>query len=344
MLKALFMYLDGGHMRQSSDQSTTFRSSPHHHSFLKDTFWSELKNGMYMHKVRSLQLAIPALQRACALAPQVLSKSFGFDLNFVKELFSTLSPVNTMVCPDVRRILLQYLSALARDRLTATHPIAVICHELQQDSHDREVSERALTYMLDAVQIYGVDGVSGNVSFDLEKTIVALLRRDKDLEAAARKAQVLCLKALKRLSVCQTAGWYTDANRELEQARMAATELSHVRIDQRDGQYDEAIKLSIFVLTGDIQFTTTDDIGWRPSPVDLPEFIKDKRSVYTLEDLAKIYDTLQYRNRAIQWLEQARMLAVELFGNASESTATAHIVEKLEQMRGLPPDDVDMVQ
>lgn len=291
-----------------------------------DTFWLELKNGIYLLKVQSPELAWPALDKACDLAPAVITSKMSAELGFLRELFLTLSPVNTRIFPKIRTVLLQYLSYLSCLKLSPTHPLAVICHELQQDEQSVEVSELALNCMLGTLRATSnLSSQSEAEAFRLECAAVKLTRRDGQLRLAADKARALYDRCLQRLG-------NDDSEQAMQQLRKAATELAHVCMDLRGNSYDEAIDLCLFVLTGMLEPTTSIS-EFPPHPSDFASFIGDEKSVYTLEDLAKIYEELGATEHAIEWLERAEDLACELFGNQIMSTATAHIVDKLEKLR-----------
>lgn len=319
---------------QGYDHQVTLGSLPSEHISPSYTFWSELKHGIYLLKVQSSSLAWPALDRACELARITLSNPTTFDFLFLKELFLTLSPVNTRICSRIRTILLQYLSYLAYFNLPPSHPIAVICHELQHDDHDREVSERALSCMLNAIHTYHSQFAGTEMAVKLECSIITLLRRDGELELAAAKARTLFRKCQSQLPMFNGTHQVqsNETAKPLKHARMAATELAHVCVDQGGDAYDEAIEYSLFALTGKMPlFDSIEE--WPPSPSDFCCFIQDKKSVHVLEDLAKIYGELGLMGQTLRWLEMAELLASQLYGGAHESTATAHIVEKLEHMR-----------
>ncbi|KAJ9655000.1 hypothetical protein H2198_006045 [Neophaeococcomyces mojaviensis] len=300
-------------------------------------FWSELKHGIYLLKVQSPELAWPALDRACALAPTIINETVSFDFLFLKELFLTLSPVNVRVYPLIRIKLLQYLSTLAHMKLNKNHPLSIICHELQQDENSHAVSGVALECMLNTIKSHG-SGISHgrgenlyDLAFRLECAAITLLRRDGQLDLASYRAKSLLNRAKAMLTTLESR--YQDIS-SLRQARMAATELAHVCMDQRGDHYDEAIEHCLFALTG-VQYDSGVFEGWPPSSLtfDRQAVIRDKRSVYTFEDLAKIYDELGDRVQAIAWLEMGVLLAHEVFDAAAEVTATTHIVEKLNRLR-----------
>jgi len=334
MLGSIRSYLDNGFTITGMAKSPTAMFSDKPLSPVGQLFWSELKNGIYLHKVQSLQLAAPALNRACEIAPQVLSDTTSFDLTFLKELFLTLSPVNTRICPNVRKMLLQYLSTLAYFKLKPSHPIAVICHELQNDQHDREVSERGLACMIDVLRARPKQMNAEDQSFPIECAMIALLRRDGDIAAAAHRAKNLVQETQRQLPP----SWQQmDRNDEhakelLNRSRMAATELAHVRMDQRGEHYKEATELSIFVLTGHLP-SAASSYHWPPTPSSCTSFIRDKKSVNTLEDLAKIYEEQKLIGPAIEWLVMAETLAMETCWAMTSPTVTAHITEKLRALR-----------
>lgn len=299
-------------------------------------FWSDLKHGIYLFKLSpNSKLGWTAMEKACASAPFTLRNPNDFDFVFLRELCLTLSPVNTRVCPKLRIHLLQYLSYLAFMKLGSHHPVATICHELQQDENDREVSETALKYILECLRSRAQTepqlGDVEELAFKIECSIITLLRRDRAYYAAAEKAKVLLKKCQRQiLAACfnfsRTPA--TDTVSIMRRARTAATELAHIRMDQRGNWYDEAIEHCMFALTTNMKLSTEEQT-WPPLPDNVTEYIKDKKAVHTLEDLAKIYDELALPEQSLMWLEKARLLAEALYGSEEESVATAHIVEKM---------------
>lgn len=327
MLKNVRIYLDRCSSSKRSVEPSFIDKEGFEIVCPSDTFWNELKHGIYLLKVKSPGLAWPALDKACDLAPAVMTSRMPADHAFLRELFLTLSPVNTRIFPKIRIVLLQYLSYLACFKLQSTHPLAVICHELQQDQHSREVSELALKCMLSILRAPGSgSNRDETAAFRLECANITLLRRDGQLSLAAAEAKLLYDR-------CRWNFQHDDSEQATQQLRKAAAELAHVRMDQRGEHYVEAIDLSLLVLTGMLEPTVAIGGDFPPHPSDFASFIGDEKSVYALEDLAKIYEELDATDQAIEWLERAEDFACELFGNETVSTATAHIVKKLADLK-----------
>jgi len=322
----------GGH--EPSMWATSDQGSP------SADFWTEMKHGIYLLKTQKTQAGWRALDMACDMAPKILVSPQAFDFLFMRELFLTLSPVNTRVFPKIRTVILQYLGCLASFKLSKTHPIFVICHQLQQDGHDRHVSEVGLQCMLDTFatreqgEAFAIE--SKELAFQVERALITLLRRDGQLEAAAGRAEALMQISLKDIAA---ACWGSDTMvmdraSTLEHSRLAARELAHVRMDQGISRYDKAIEISVFVLTGTLQLAANED-GWPPLPYTITNVIRDKSSVYTMEDLAQIYEKLGMIKEANDWLQLAVALALDLFGDTYESTVTRMIGEKLRVVQTL---------
>lgn len=235
----------------------------------------------------------------------------------------TLSPVNTRIYPKIRVKLLLYLSSLAHSKINANRPLAVICHELQQDDDSRDVSEVALECMLNSIRSYGGNGRGDDLqklASRVECAAIILLRRDGQPQLTALRARTLLGRYKRRLAPPSCTQAYI-LNDSLSQARMAATELTHVRMDQRGGHYDEAIEQSLFALTGLCLNSDTEICpSWPPPPSLFAEgmTISDKKSINTLEDLTKIYEELEEHAQAIQWLELAESMACSLLGGVTE--------------------------
>lgn len=313
------------------DQLTTYTTSgpdpPPSHEF-----WANLKRGIYLVKVQSYPLGVPALNKACTLAPVLLASPASFDFHFLRELFLTLSPVTTRSSPDVRTLLLKHLTQFARLKLGAQHPISIICYELQFDNDDREVSEKALICMLNSIRKYCQQSIDiTDMEVRLECSIITLLRRDNDLGAAATQAKALLRKTQQRLPALWNFNQTAETIRAMKRARMAATELAHIYMDMSSDQYEEALSLCFFVLTGypkvvDAHATT---------PSSLPLIIHDSKSFHTMEDLAKIYNEVGNVRQAMHWLKQATILGKAIFDpdHAAGMTALAFVAEKMQRLR-----------
>lgn len=259
-------------------------------------FWNELKYGIYLLKISCFERAFPVLRNAGDLSSGAFTEN---PLAFVQELFSTLSPANTALCSRLRLSLLREFINLAGQSFGSTHPVTVLCYELQKDRGSQEVSERALSFMIDL--LISIQGTSYTLTFRAQTALVRLLRRSKEYERAGAMARRLLSSSISLFGAQSIL------------ARMAARELEHVLMDRNDWQQALEVCLSI--------------IGQPPSTLELvePQYY-DEYAVHTMEDIAKIYDNLGESESSIAWLTQAANSAWTLWGSG---VATTHIIDKL---------------
>ena len=259
-------------------------------------FWDELKHGIYLLKISADERAFPVLHKTVHLASGAFAES---PTSFVQELFSTLSPVNTTKCPTVRLSLLRGFFILARQTLGVSHPVTTICSELQKDHTSREISERGLSFMIDLLT--SRRGMSYTLTFKSQLALIRLLRRSKDYERAGAMARTFSLSSISLFGFQSVS------------ARMALRELEHVLMDQNE--WHQALEVC-FSIVG------------QPSSVDgsVEPQHHDEYAVYTMEDIAKIYDNFRQPESCIAWLDRAAKSAYNLFGSC---IATTHIVDKL---------------
>ena len=259
-------------------------------------FWSELKHGIYLLKISCFDRAFPALYSAGELADGALTDN---PLAFVREIFSTLSPINTATCSGLRVSLLRGFSILASRKLERTDPIVVLCKELQNDGGSQEVSERALSFMIDLLT--SIHGISYALALKAQTSYICLLRRNKDYARAGNLARRL---------VSSSNSTFGAQSRP---ARLAARELEHVLIDEE--KWHEALEVCHSI------------VDQQHSSFQLAEpHRRDECAVYTMEDIAKIYANVGETKSCIAWLTQAANSAWMLWGSC---VATRHIVDKL---------------
>ena len=259
-------------------------------------FWSELKHGIYFLKISCLERAVPVLQNAGELASSAFTE---WPLAFILELFSTLSPVNTTLCSRLRLSLLRGFFALAGQSFGYSHPVTVLCYELQNDQGIQGVSERALSFMIDL--LVSIPGTSYELTFRAQTALVRMLRRSNEYETAGAMARRLLSTSI------------SLAGAQSLSARMAARELEHILMDQTDWQHALEVCLPI--------------VGRLPSALELiePQY-HDECAVHTMEDIAKIYDSLGDSELCIAWLTQAANSAWPMWGSR---VPTTHIIDKL---------------
>ncbi|CZR69109.1 uncharacterized protein PAC_19010 [Phialocephala subalpina] len=260
-------------------------------------FWEDIKQAIYLVKTPSIELAWPVLHKACEKA----SAAFASDVvALLREIFASLSPTNTRQCPEIRLQIIDYLRNLAAMKLGELHPITVILQQLQFDSQSRDVTERCLSYIVDILS--SEHRTPHPEALKVEMAIVRLLRHDAEYDQALLIGQRL---------------WYTARNihgtRSLE-ARAAARELEHVYVDTENFQRALDVCLSI--------------VGHEREATD--ELVRrgqlDKCAVYTMEDIAAIYERMGSTDLNIVWLQEALKGARLMW---EESVVIAHICDKL---------------
>ena len=259
-------------------------------------FWAELKHGIYLLKVSQTSRALPILRKAGDSAAEALVQR---PHNFVMELLSTLSPVNTSVCPGLRISLLRGLSDLARTHMGASHPITILTRELQKDITYREISERGLAFIKDIFTAFL--GLSHTYTFDAERALVRLLRRSGNNDRALDMAQQVFV-----------ASRNASGDGSLR-ARKAGRELEHVLMDMND--WGQALEVCMTI------------VGQSKTMTGIPKpQYNDECAVHTMEDIAKIYGQLEDLKSSLAWLKQAAICAWTLWG---DWVATQRIVDKL---------------
>lgn len=259
-------------------------------------FWNELKSGIYFMKISCFERAQPMLLKAGSLASGAFTES---PLAFVRELFSTLSPVNTVLCSDLRLCLLRTFFTCAEQSFGNTHPIVILCDELQKDRNSQEVSDRALSFMVDL--LISTEGISHDMTFKTQITLIRFLRRSGEYERAAAMARKLLQSSLS-----------LSGHLSLS-ARMAARELEHILMDQH--QWQQALRMCHYI------------VGQPCSTYGLVQpQSHDECAVHTMEDIAKIFENLGEPEVRTSWLMQAANSAWALWGWC---IATTHVFDKL---------------
>jgi len=276
-------------------------------------YWNSVKNALYLIKLSAgsdaaamdSRRAWPALSDAGALAGAAM-KAQPFD--FLRNVFATLSPANTSARPELRTILLRFLASEAQHHHSVNHPIARICQELQNDQDCQEVSRRALQCMLDVFN--GRLGRSRAVSFKLLDSLAALLRRNGEFEAGMEIVMEL-------LTSCRQV-----FGSESDQARAVQNEIAHFYMVA--DEYDLALQHCLAVVK-------------RPQAAGAaPEsegtvFYRDGIAAHTMEDIAEIHLKRGDVEQAIQWLERAAAIALDIWGN--KEVATIHIIDKITELK-----------
>jgi hypothetical protein len=263
-------------------------------------FWDNIYHGIYFIQIGSPNRAWPAINEACTLIAEAISSN---ESLFIKEMFMALSPVNPVACPELRIQLLRYIKGMAMMRLGKTHPITIICDELLLHEHDGEVAERSLAFMAD--QFDKELGTSHPISLGANQYLVRYFRKKRDQESITKSIT----HGHKLLSTATNV-----LGPQSSTTRQVARELEHVYID--NGQLLQALELC-HLIVGQVN---------PASNLAEPSY-KDEWSVYTMEDIAKIYEELGNGGMSIAWLQEAAMGA---WGLWKDWAATRHIVDKLE--------------
>ncbi|KAL8912280.1 MAG: hypothetical protein Q9172_007529 [Xanthocarpia lactea] len=209
------------------------------------------------------------------------------SLNFLQHLLTSFSPINFRRNPPVRLKLLTHLHTLLSTAFGSQHLLTTICHQLLFDNDTRHATETALSCLHSSLVL-----AHDSLAFQTERAIIALLRRDGCLDDAARKARTL-------LSITESA-----LQPDHRRTRAAAQELAHVYMDT--GYLNEAKRLCMI--------THTLVTHLLKASINAPPFFSgheysDSRTLYALEDLAKIEEQLGYWGNSATWLWEAAELA-----------------------------------
>ncbi|MCJ1378223.1 hypothetical protein MMC17_001320 [Xylographa soralifera] len=246
--------------------------------FTLQSFWQTLKNCIYLYKLNDLRHATPLLSYLLSFPPTILHTTP--SLSFLQHLLASFSPVNFRRNPPVRLKLLTHLHTLLSTALGPQHLLTTICHQLLFDNGTRHATETALSCLHSSLVL-----AHDSLAFQTERAIIALLRRDGCLDDAARKARTL-------LSITGSA-----PDPDYRRIREAAQELAHVYMDT--GQLNEAKGLCMTCVGR--------AVSWDGGMIG--HEYSDPRTLYALEDLAKIEEQLGYWANSATWLWEAAELA-----------------------------------
>lgn len=254
--------------------------------------WSSIDQCIYLFKVGHLDRAKPLLKQ---LRSNDMQAALYPSMTSLRNLIAMFSPINFRRYPVVRGQLLQHLVDCASKTREQTDPPLVICKQLLRDGDTSATTETALSCLIDAAQ-----NMSPKVVHRTKKAIIALLRRDKQLDKALDRATEL---------VAATSGAAPDSI----ERRSALEQKAHILMDRRkEGDLHEALRLCSV------------RVGMRYKGVG--QVYRDKSAMYTMEDMAKIHDELNDLQKSVVWLEQAAYLGKDLRVNRMAMT---HIVDKL---------------
>lgn len=261
-------------------------------------FWTNVKSGIYFMKMKSYHLAWPLLRKAGEMVP-LLCEQQPFAL--LKHIYSTISPINTRICPAIRIEQLRLFARSAYERLGPNHPFPTICYRLWMDEGSDEMSTTALYLMLeDCEKVLPTGDVE---LFELKRTIVRFLRRTRDFS----KAETLSLSLIE--------GTEMQHGKNDVKTRLAISELVYILNDQ--SRYEEALAIA-----RDVVYRGQQDQG---------HAFPDEQSVYAMEDVAEVCEKLGRTGHSIFWLRKALRGALNMWSN---KPATIHIFDKLETLCG----------
>lgn len=253
-------------------------------------FWSNVQQAIHLFRTSCSARAWPALSSAYSMAAEALRSPD--ILSFVHEALATLSPTNTKESPLIRLQMLRYLATLSGICVGEHHPITIVLRQLcLDDVNKRDVSERSLQYL---TEILATEGSEDRrfVALDAQLSLSRLLRKDNDHEAALKVAQAVHAAATETFGPGSL------------QAVKALRQQVHVFIDAR--KYIAALEQGLGIITH-TGFETQD-------------------AIFTMEDIAHIYEHLGNLEARRQWLNRAAVSAQCLWG---DTVATAHITDKI---------------
>ena len=144
-------------------------------------------------------------------------------------------------------------------------------------------------------------GMSYALTITTQLALIQLLRRNKDIERAGIMARTVVSSSTALFGVHSLS------------ARLALRALEHLLMDQNE--WRQALEVCSSAVG---QASSTEE---RVEPQH-----HDECAIYTMEDIAKIYDNLGRPESCIAWLDRAAKSAYNLFGSCA---ATTHIIDKL---------------
>lgn len=255
-----------------------------------NVFWRNIKYAIHLFRIDSPPRALSALGEAYAAAERALLTA---DIcSFVRNVLTTLSPVNTRACPYLRKQIIQRLTGIAQEKLGKYHPIAIVLQQLHFDGSTRDVSERCLAYMVE-VATSSQDQLVLGAAIKAQLSISRLLRKDGEFDNAMRIAQHAHETAIAAFGHASV------------EACLALREQEHICINTEN--FMEALNICFLIM---------EQRGFDSADV----------RILTKEDIAYIYERLGDMGKRAAWLRQAGESARQLWGDC---VATHHIIDKL---------------
>ncbi|CAN8100330.1 unnamed protein product [Discula destructiva] len=269
-------------------------------STLKSDFWQDTSSGIYLVKVSDQEQGQVLMQKS--RTEQNVRGIFteAATVSLI-EILSTLSPTNTAVCPRIREDYLHFLSILATQQLASEHPVVKIIQRLRSDNGNKDLSLRALLAIVQRLQ--STLGPAHDLSLFALNRLVALLRRGGDFTEASR----ICKDAMTIIK--------EGLGPESLQERRVGRQLEHIYMDE--GDWSGALG-ACFNIVGQQQV----DNG-TPDPR-----LHDECAVYTMEDIAKIYECTGMPDHSIAWLKQAVVSGGMIWGPGHK---LGHVQDKLDE-------------
>lgn len=191
------------------EQTQTLSSS---HSI----FWSGIKNGIYLQSLGSSTTSWQVISTAC----HDLMAQLPDDIDTLREIFATLSPVRSNVNHQLRSHVLTYLAGVFSIKRGETHAIAMICRDLLRADCSNEALERALDFTANRME--QTLGESHAHVLRCRRAQITSLRRSGKLDAA------------ERLSVSHIATTTRAYGRCDKYTRRAMSDLVHIYSEKKD--------------------------------------------------------------------------------------------------------------
>lgn len=270
-----------------------------------DSFWSDVQNCIYLYKLRDYRRVRPLFDQLYVASSELLGE---LTPTFLRKLFTTFSPLNCRISPCLREKLLEVILRLAQERWGKSHAVTEIVKQLYLDNQSRWVTEKALFCLQKTVrdQPRWKRHTSPTVEFEIETSMIALLRKDRDFDAAATKGRDL-------LSLSEN--HFLPESAEVREATEA---LAHVYMDmwRLDGARELCIKR----------------VGpYKKEGGTIIYRFRDSRTMWALEDLAEIERKSRQPEKGVPWLVMAADLGIDL----GKSPATVlHVVDKIVDALG----------
>ncbi|KAK4156347.1 hypothetical protein C8A00DRAFT_12697 [Chaetomidium leptoderma] len=291
---------------RSSDQSTRY--------------WNTIKHAIYLVKIsagsvedidtRPDRRAWSAFSDSGTLAAGAMTTQ---PFDFLRNLFATLSPVNTSARPELRGILLQLLTSEAQTNLSSNHPITQICKELQNDQGCQEISQRSLQCMLDIFN--SRLGRSRAITFKLLDSLATLLRRSGEYQAGLEIVTEMLKTSRPAFGP------------ESDQARSVENELAHFYMltDNSDAALGHCMSVVTRPPAPPASASASESLDGEPT------FYQDGIAAHAMEDIAEIHQRRGDLEQCITWLERAATIAMAVWG--PKAIATSHLIDKMTNLQ-----------